>query len=432
MQVGATVQTRDPRRAGRSAVLANAGPAAAMAANRLHADPNRAVILDLAGFIARHDAELVHLRRHLHAHPELGRAERESTALVARRLEAVGLRPRLLPTGTGLVCDVGSGSGPVVALRADLDALPLQDEKDVPYRSTTPGVCHACGHDVHTAMLVGAGLALAEQAERLPGRVRLVFQPAEERVPGGSLDVIAAGVLDGVSAIYALHCDPKIDVGRLGVRIGPITAASDSIEVRLTGPGGHTARPHLTADLVYIIARVITDLPAALSRLVDPRAGLSMTFGAVQAGTVGNAIPTSAVARGTLRVLDRNVWAEIPKLVERVLEHTVEPFNVTPELDYRRGSPPVVNDEAATGLLAAAARAVLGDGAVLQIAQSLGGEDFSWYLEEVPGSMARIGVRIPGTDLDLHASMFDVDERAIPLGVRVLAQTAVDALEFYG
>ena len=389
------------------------------------------MILDLTGFIARHDAELVHLRRHLHAHPELGRAERESTALVARRLEAAGLRPRLLPTGTGLVCDVGPGGGPMVALRADLDALPLQDEKDVPYRSTNPGVCHACGHDVHTTMLLGAGLALGEQAERLPGRVRLVFQPAEERVPGGSLDVIAAGALDGVAAIYALHCDPKLDVGRLGVRVGPITAASDEIEVRLTGPGGHTARPHLTADLVYVISRVVTDLPAALSRLVDPRAGLSMTFGAVQAGTVGNAIPTSAVARGTLRVLDRSVWGEIPKLVERVLEHTVEPFNVTPELDYRRGSPPVVNDDAATQVMAAAGRTVLGAAAVQQVPQSLGGEDFSWYLEEVPGSMARLGVRIPGTDLDLHASAFDVDERAIPLGVRVLAQTAVDALEHY-
>jgi metal-dependent amidase/aminoacylase/carboxypeptidase family protein len=146
---------------------------------------------------------------------------------------------------------------------------------------------------------------------------------------------------------------------------------------------------------------------------------------------VGNAIPTSAVARGTLRVLDRNVWGEIPKLVERVLEHTVEPFNVTPELDYRRGSPPVVNDEEATQEMAAAGRAALGDGAVLRVAQSLAGEDFAWYLEEVPGSMARIGVRIPGTDLDLHAGMFDVDERAIPVGVRVLAQTAVDALEFY-
>jgi amidohydrolase len=391
------------------------------------------VNLDLDGFLARHEAELIHLRRHLHAHPELGREERESTALVARRLEAEGLRPRLLPTGTGLVCDVGTGDGPVVALRADLDALPLQDEKHVPYRSTTPGVCHACGHDVHTTMLLGAGLALAGQAERLPGRVRLVFQPAEERIPGGALDVIAAGMLEGVAAIYALHCDPKLDVGRLGVRVGPVTAASDSIEVRLTGPGGHTARPHLTADLVYVISRVITDLPAALSRLVDPRAGLSMTFGAVQAGTVGNAIPTSAVARGSLRVLDRNVWDEIPKLVERVLEHTVEPFNIeAPELDYRRGSPPVVNDEAATTVMAGAARAALGDAAVRQIAQSLGGEDFSWYLEEVPGSMARLGVRIAGTALDLHASMFDVDERAIAVGVRVLAQTAFDALEYYG
>jgi amidohydrolase len=389
------------------------------------------VNLDLDGFLARHEAELIHLRRHLHAHPELGREERESTALVARRLEAEGLRPRLLPTGTGLVCDVGSGDGPVVALRADLDALPLQDEKQVPYRSTTPGVCHACGHDVHTAMLLGAGLALAEQAERLSGRVRLVFQPAEERVPGGALDVIAAGVLDGVAAIYALHCDPKLGVGRLGVRVGAVTAASDSIEVRLTGPGGHTARPYRTADLVYVISRVITDLPAAMTRLVDPRAGVSMTFGAVQAGTVGNAIPTSAVARGTLRVLDRTVWGEIPKLVERVLEHTVEPFNVNLELDYGRGSPPVVNDEAATRVMASAARTALGAAAVTQIAQSLGGEDFSWYLEEMPGSMARLGVRIAGTDLDLHASMFDVDEGAIAVGVRVLAQTAVDALDFH-
>jgi amidohydrolase len=389
------------------------------------------VNLDLDGFLARHEAELIHLRRHLHAHPELGREERESTALVARRLEAEGLRPRLLPTGTGLVCDVGSGEGPVVALRADLDALPLQDEKQVPYRSTTPGVCHACGHDVHTAMLLGAGLALAGQADRLSGRVRLVFQPAEERVPGGALDVIAAGMLDGVAAIYALHCDPKLEVGQLGVRVGAVTAASDSIEVRLTGPGGHTARPYRTADLVYFISRVVTDLPAAMTRLVDPRAGVSITFGAVQAGTVGNAIPTSAVARGTLRVLDRNVWGEIPKLVERVLEHTVEPFNVSLELDYGRGSPPVVNDEAATGVMASAARTALSGAAVKQIAQSLGGEDFSWYLEEVPGSMARLGVRIAGTDLDLHASMFDVDERAIGVGVRVLAQTAVDALEFY-
>jgi amidohydrolase len=389
------------------------------------------VILDLSAFLATHTAELIHLRRHLHAHPELGRAERETTALVARRLEAVGLRPRLLPTGTGLVCDVGNGDGPTIALRADVDALPLQDEKDVPYRSVVPGVCHACGHDMHTTVLLGAGLALAEHADELPGRVRLIFQPAEEKVPGGSIDVITAGELKGVDAIFALHCDPKLEVGRLGVRVGSITAASDLMEIRLSGPGGHTARPHLTADLVYAISRVVTDLPGALSRLVDPRSTLTVSFGCLQAGSVHNALPTQAVARGTVRVLDRHVWGELPKLIEQLLEATVAPLNCKWDIDYQRGAPPVVNDETATTVMADAARRALGAEAVLPAPQSMGGEDFSWYLEEVPGSMARLGVRIPGSELDLHAAMFDVDEGVIPVGVRILARTAIDALHHY-
>ncbi|HKO85027.1 MAG TPA: amidohydrolase, partial [Actinomycetota bacterium] len=339
----------------------------------------------------------------------------------------------LLSTGTGLICDIGTGDGPTVALRADLDALPLQDEKDVPYRSTVPGVCHACGHDVHTTILLGAGLALAQHADQLPGRVRLVFQPAEECLPGGSIDVIGDRVLEGVSVIYALHCDPKLEVGRLGVRVGAITAASDLVEVHLTGPGGHTARPHLTADLVYAIGKVVTDLPATLSRLVDTRAALNITFGAIEAGTVHNAIPTTAVARGTLRVLDRAVWGEAQKLVERILEATVGPYTqLTYRLDYQRGAPPVVNDEEATAVFATAARTAIGDEAVLNAPQSMGGEDFSWYLEEIPGSMARLGVRIPGTDLDIHAASFDVDERAIAVGVRILVETAVEALDHYG
>ncbi len=387
--------------------------------------------LDLSTFLATHGAELTYLRRHLHQHPELGRAERETTALVARRLEAVGLRPRLLPTGTGLACDIGNGDGPTVALRADIDALPLQDEKDVPYRSTVPGVCHACGHDLHTTILLGVGLALAERSEHLRGRVRLLFQPAEEKVPGGSLDVISAGELRDVAAIFALHCDPKIEVGRLGVRVGSITSASDLLEIRLTGPGGHTARPHLTSDLVYAISRVIADLPGALSRMVDARASLTVSFGCVQAGSVHNAIPTQAVARGTVRVLDRHVWGELPKLVERVLEATVSPLNCKWDIDYQRGSPPVVNDEAATAVLANAARRATGPETVMTAPQSMGGEDFSWYLEEVPGSIARLGVRLPGTDLDIHAALFDADERAIPVGVRILAQAAVDALGHY-
>jgi amidohydrolase len=390
------------------------------------------VTFDPSRFLATHDGELVHLRRHLHAHPELGKAERQTTALVARRLEAAGLRPRLLSVGTGLVCDIG-GDGPVVALRADLDALPLHDEKDVPYRSTIPGVCHACGHDVHTTVLLGTGLALARHADQLRGRVRLIFQPAEEILPGGAIDVIDDRGLDDVSVIYALHCDPKLEVGRLGVRVGAITAASDQVEVQLYGPGGHTARPHMTADLAYAIARVVTDLPAALSRLVDTRAAVNMTFGLIASGTAHNAIPTTAVARGTLRVLDRAVWDGAQKLVERVLEATVAPFSqITYRLEYQRGAPPVVNDETATALMATAARSAIGDQAVLNAPQSMGGEDFSWYLEQVPGSMARLGVRIPGTDLDLHAASFDVDERAIAVGVRILVATALQALDHYG
>ena len=215
----------------------------------------------------------------------------------------------MLSGGTGVICDVGSG-GRVVALRSDIDALPLPDLKDVPYRSEAPGVCHACGHDAHTAILLGTAEVLAELAADggLPGTVRLLFQPAEEDLPGGSLDVIANLGMRDVEQIYALHCDPRIDVGHIGLRAGPITAASDSVEVRLSGPGGHTGRPHLTVELVYALGRVITDLPGLLSRRVDPRAGFSVVWGSVQAGQAGNAIPSSGVVRGTIRLLDRSAW----------------------------------------------------------------------------------------------------------------------------
>ena len=185
-------------------------------------------------WLAAHEAELVALRRDLHMHPELGWTEHRTTKVLVERLEAAGLAPEVLAGGTGLVCDVGEGDGPLVGLRADIDALPLQDVKDVPYRSRTPGTCHACGHDVHTAVVLGAGLALATL--RLPGRVRLFFQPAEELMPGGAIDVVRQGWADELSVVYGLHCDPSLEVGRVGVKSGPITAAADSVRVRLSGP----------------------------------------------------------------------------------------------------------------------------------------------------------------------------------------------------
>jgi amidohydrolase len=371
--------------------------------------------------------DLVRVRRDLHAHPELGREEIRTTGVVADRLHAAGLAPQVMAGGVGLVCDIGAGDAPTVALRADLDALPVADEKDVPYRSTVAGVSHACGHDVHTTAVLGAGLALARLTSALPGRVRLVFQPAEELTPGGALDVMAAGALDGVQQIYCVHCDPRLDVGGVGLRVGPITGSADHVDVRLTGPGGHTARPHLTSDLVFALGKVVTEVPAVLSRRVDPRAGLSVVWGHVRAGSAPNAIPREGRVEGTVRALDSAVWGEAPRVVEEAVLATVAPYGVGCEVTYTRGVPPVDNDATCTRLLAGAAHALLGDDSVVETQQSLGGEDFAWYLAKVPGGLARLGVRRPGDPVarDLHQGAFDVDERALELGVRLLAATAV-------
>jgi amidohydrolase len=391
---------------------------------------------DLDAFLAGHGTELIDFRRDLHAHPELAGFEHRTTRRVALRLAAAGLRPVIMPKGTGLLVDIGNeqdadAERPVVALRADLDALPMADEKDVPYRSTVPDACHACGHDVHTAVLLGAGLFLAEQAAAglLPGRVRLVFQPAEEAA-SGALDVLAAGGIASVGRIFALHCDPRLDAGQLGVRSGAITAACDRIQVRVSGPGGHTARPHLTVDLVYALGKIITEVPAALSRRVDPRSSLSLVWGRVSAGTVANAIPDGGIAEGTVRCLDDEAWHSAPDLLKELIDSVASAYGVNAEFSYQRYVPPTVNDQASAAMISAAALDVLGAGSVVHTPQSLGGEDFAWYLESIPGALARLGTRPPGSTVvqDIHQPTFDVDERAIGVGIRVMAAAAINGL----
>jgi amidohydrolase len=392
---------------------------------------------ELDEFLAAREDELIAFRRDLHAHPELGYHEHRTTSRVALRLAAAGLRPVVLPKGTGLIADIGDerSGGPLVALRADLDALPITDEKNVPYRSTVAGACHACGHDVHTTLLLGAGLFLADQASAgtLPGRVRLIFQPAEE-VPGGALDVMAAGGIASVDRVFALHCDPRLDVGKVGTRTGPITAACDKITVRVTGPGGHTSRPHLTADLVYALGKIVTELPAALSRRVDPRSSLSLVWGRVSAGSAANAIPDDGVAEGTVRCLDDDAWHEAPDLLKALIESVASAYGVIADLRYERNVPPTVNEAISTSMLQTAAAQVLGPDAIMSSPQSLGGEDFAWYLESIPGSLGRLGTHTPGSaaQSDIHQATFDVDERAIGVGVRVMAATALTALSEEG
>ncbi|GAB2847433.1 M20 family metallopeptidase [Actinocorallia aurea] len=384
----------------------------------------------LEAYLDRHADALVGFRRDLHMHPELGFTEYRTTARLVEQLKEAGLEPRVLPKGTGVICDIGPADGPTIALRADIDALPLPDEKTVPYASTVPGISHACGHDVHTTVVLGAGLFLAEQAARglLPGRVRLLFQPAEEN-PGGALDVIAAGGLVGVDRIFGLHCEPRFEVGELGVRPGPITAACDKVFVKVTGPGGHTARPHLTADLVYALAKIVTELPAALSRRVDPRSSLSLVWGRMNAGSVANAIPDQGLAEGTVRCLDDEAWHRAPDLMRALLDSVAGAYDVEASLEYVRGVPPTVNDQASVQMFRDAGSAVLGHDKVVTAPQSLGGDDFGYYVEAVPGAYGRLGVRTPGKpEYDLHRGDFDVDEGCIPVGVRILVSTVLTAL----
>jgi amidohydrolase len=383
----------------------------------------------LRGTVAALEDELIAFRRDLHAHPELSRAETRTTARVAARLGAAGVQVRLL-AGTGLIADIGPVDPAYrVALRADLDGLPVAERTGLPFTSQSEGVCHACGHDVHVAAVLGAGLALQAHAESLVARglgVRLIFQPAEEVTPGGALGVIEQGGLAGVDSIFSIHCDPALDVGLVGLRDGPITAATDSVTITLRGRGGHTSRPHLTQDLIYALGKVVTDVPAALSRRVDPRSGVALVWGILHSGSAENVIPSTGTVRGTLRTLDAQLWEDIGPLLEELVHAVTRPYAVSATIEHRRGAPPVVNDPVSVARLRAATELMVGPGAASPTAQSLGGEDFAWYVQAVPGAMARLGTRRPGgMTYDLHQGDLIIDEGAVAIGALLLSGAAL-------
>jgi amidohydrolase len=375
---------------------------------------------------------LVAIRRDIHAHPEVGYHEHRTTARIVELLEAEGLVPKILPIGTGAYCDVlpdgWDASKGLVGLRADIDALPIADAKDVDFASTHAGVCHACGHDVHTTIVLGVAMVLVRLRHQglLDRGVRLIFQPAEEASPGGALDAIEGGVLEGVSEAYALHCDPRTDVGNVGLKVGPVTSATERVLVRLSGPGGHTSRPHLTADLVGALGALATTAPLMLTRRIDPRSAASLIWGRVSAGSAANAIPQTGELEGTLRALDVTGWEAATKLLPELVGQIAAPFGVHVEVEIDDGVPPTVNSAEGVYRLRYAAESMLGSSAVTMTEQSLGGEDFGWMLQRVPGAMGRLGVRTPGehTFPDIHQPTFTVDERCIGVGVRLLAEVA--------
>ena len=358
---------------------------------------------------------VVSLRRAIHRHPELSHEEYRTTELVAETLRSSGLSPRTRTPRTGLTVEIGSGR-PAVGFRADLDALPIQEPEGLEFRSEVPSVMHACGHDAHTAIGIGVALALA-RLEPLPGKVRVIFQPAEETFPGGGQEMVRDGAAEGLDSVIAFHVDPTIAAGRVGLRSGPITASADRFYITLEGPGGHTARPHRTVDLIYAAGKVITDLPALLDRVTDSRAPLVLVFGKVAGGTADNVIPSTVELSGTCRTLDRSVWEDIPGLLEKLIHEIAAPTGAKATFHFQRGIPPVINDEGVIAVCREAISHHLGLEAVTVAPSSMGAEDFARFTEAVPGALLRLGARPGGRDVDLHSSAFQVDEAALETGL---------------
>lgn len=374
---------------------------------------------DPAGF----DGRLVEWRRHIHARPELSYEERETTTYIEGELRSMGLEPERFTVGTGLWCDVAAADGAtskdVVALRADIDALAMSEESGESFSSGVEGVSHSCGHDGHTAMLLGAAELLV--ADPPPRPVRLIFQPAEETMPGGAKDCVEEGVVEGVDRILALHCDPHRRVGEVGVTGGPITSSNAKIGITVHSDGGHTARPHETQDTVYALAQIIIGVTGVVDRRIDPRSGTVLTWASVSAGgSAPNVIPDSGEIWGTLRSADRDVWATVEPLVRESAEQIGALHGVRTEVEYVQGVPPVVNDPGCAEIAARAVESVLGPDGVGTADQSSGGEDFAWYTEEIPGVYLRLGVWDGKSEQsDLHHPAFVLDEAALAHGARI-------------
>ena len=373
---------------------------------------------------------VVTTRRDLHAHPELGNQEQRTPAAIVAALKDLGFDLEERVGGTGVIATLrGARGGRTIALRADMDALPLNEDTDRPYRSTVPGVMHACGHDGHVAMALGAARLLSELRPHLQGSVKFLFQPAEETY-GGASEMIADGCLTNdpvVNAVFGLHLEPLWRGGEVRLRHGPLMASADALRVVVKGKGGHASEPHACIDPVLVAAQIITNLQTLVTRGFDVKNPVVITITYMQAGSALNIVPEEAVLAGTVRTLDPAVRAEMPARIDHLVQHTAAALGASAEVAYVHGSGVVVNHAGFTDFVRQLLRATRGPNAVVDMEHAvMGAEDFGLYMEHVPGAFAFLGARPAHQDVfPLHHPRFDFDERVLPVGVEILASVAL-------
>ena len=373
--------------------------------------------------------ELLAIRRHLHAHPELSGNEHQTAALVAGELRKLGWRVQEGVGRTGVLAELGPSGGPVVALRVDMDALPVEERTGLPYASLNQGLMHACGHDIHTTVGLGVARILAPLAEELGGTVRLLFQPAEETAQGAAW-MVADGAMQGVDALFGVHVFPSLSVGTIGVRSGSLTAAAGELEVEVLGEGGHGARPHQSTDAIWIAARVVSGLQEAISRRLDALHPVVVSFGRIEGGKAFNVIADHVRLLGTVRCLDLELHSQLPTWIEETVQAICKGYGGEARVRYRCISPPVHNDPELTQLLADEAVELLGRPQVEWLEQpSLGAEDFAELQRDTPSTMFRLGVAGPKGCTPLHSNTFAADEAAVGVGVEVLSASLLPWLE---
>ncbi len=374
--------------------------------------------------------KLIELRRAIHRQPELGFEVHRTADLVARALRDLGVEVQTGVGKTGVVGHIGDGEGPTVAIRADMDALPIQETNQVDYASQAPGKMHACGHDAHTAMLLGAATLLTRQ--KLAGNIRLIFQPSEEAADeegiSGAPRMITDGAMRDVDAVIALHVDGEIDAGLIGIESGKVAAAVDSFSAHILGTGGHGAKPDRAIDPIWLTTQVLSAMYAIPSRRIDPLLPSVLSLGVVRGGAASNVIPQSVYIEGTLRSMDKEVRELLLEEVKRCLEIT-KVHGGDYQLTIERGYPPMFNDAGVADVIGQVGRDLLGEAGLAEPRRSMGAEDFSYMTELAPGAMLRLGVKRPGgPPKHVHTPDFDIDEDALPIGAAMLAETALRLL----